>query len=276
MIEFGLKHKHSSGWHKKFPRQKIEREDPKHLGMHEHLRLRNEWFEGREGYLSWKDIDKFLERHLGENVDKVFSEFVKRAKRFNHDVSLRERFFDELKPDKRWRNDYTIDSQKRIVRVKKEKSKGISTQEAIKYNKAHIPTSFKPYMKENELTYVGHFYVKERGWYGDWHLIPVFITNKDWYDTVLSIGFGKEYVKYSNMTKIAIDLPKYKEWNYSDRAYGVPKRGFATIYEKTGRSVELLNGYLWDIERPVQVPYTFRMDDADFIFLVKGLNWKEY
>lgn len=275
MIEFGLQHHGRSGWKKKYPRKEINKGDFKHQSMHDRFKFgydRNY----HNGWLSWKDLNKFFEANLGKNVDKVFSEYVKRAKRFDHDVSLRERFFDELKPDRRWRNNYTIDSQKRIVRVKKEKSKGISAHEAIKYNKAHIPTSFKPYMKENELTYVGHFYVRERNWYGNWHLIPVFITNKDWYDTVLSIGFGKEYVKYSNMTKIAIELSKYKEWNYSDRAYGVPKRGFTTIYEKTGHSVELPNGLLWDIERPVHIPYTFRMDEADFIFLVKGLNWKEY
>ena len=276
MIEFGLKHKHSSGWHKKFPRQKIEREDPKHLGMHEHLRLRNEWFEGRDGYLSWKDFDKFFERHLGENVDKVFSEFMKRAKRFDHDVNLKERFFDELRPDKRWRNNYTLDSQKRIVKIKKGKDGGITTREAENYNKAHFPTSFKPYMKHNELTYVGHFYVREKGWYSPWILTPVFITNKDWYDTVMQIGFGKEYVKYSNMTRINISLPKYNNWAYSDRAAGVPNRGYDIIYEKTGHSVELSNGYLWDIERPVQIPYTFRPDNADYIFLAKGLSWYPY
>lgn len=276
MIEFGLKHGHNRTWHKKFPRQKIEREDPKHLGMHEHLRFRNEWFEGRDGYLSWKDFDKFFEKHLGENVDKVFSEFMKRAKRFDHDVNLKERFFDKLGSDKRWRNNYTLDNQKRIVKVKEDKSKRITIREAENYNKAHLPISFKPYMKHNELTYIGHFYIKERGWYSPWTLVPIFITNKDWYDTVVSIGIGKEYVKYSNMTKIGINLPKYNNWNYSDRAYGVPNRGYDTVYEKTGRSVELSNGYLWDIERPVHIPYTFRPDEADYIFLAKGLNWYSY
>ena len=276
MIEFGLKHKHSSSWHKKFPRQKIEREDPKHLGMHEHLRLRNEWFEGRCGYLSWKDLDKFFEKHLGENVDKVFSEFIKRAKRFDHDVNLKDRFFDELRSDKRWRNNYTLDSQRRIVKVKKGKDGGITYKEALNYNKIHFPTSFKPYMKKNELTYIGHFYLREKGWNGCLILAPIFITNKDWYDTVMQIGFGKEYVKYSNMSKITINLPKYNNWAYSDRAVGVPNRGYDIIYEKTGHSVELANGYLWDIERPVQIPYTFRPDNADYIFLTKGLNWDSY
>lgn len=275
MIEFGLKHGHNRTWHKKFPRQKIEKEDPKHLGMTAHLRLRNEWREGRNGYLSYKDIRHFLERHLGENVDKVFSEFVKRAKRFNHDANFKDCFFENFDPLKRWGGGYAIDSQNRIVKVKKEKNNNISTREAIAYNKAHLPTSFKPYMKENELTCIGMFYVREKGWYGDWKLIPVLMTNKDWYDTVISIGFGKEYIKYSNMTRINIDLPKYKNWNYSDRACGVPRRGFDTIYEKTGHAVELANGYLWDIERAVHIPYTFRQENADYIFLVKGLNWEE-
>jgi hypothetical protein len=103
MLNFGLKHRHSSGGHKKFPRQKIEREDPMHLGMHEHLRFRNEFMEGRQGYLSRKEIDDFLEANLGKNVDKVFSEFCKRAKKYKHDESLRQALYGELDPERRWR-----------------------------------------------------------------------------------------------------------------------------------------------------------------------------
>lgn len=277
MIEFGLKHKHSSGWHKKFPRQKIERENPMHLGMHEHLRLRNEWFEGRDGYLSYKDLEKFFEANLGKNVDKVFSEFIKRAKRFNHDVSLRERFFDALDPDQRWPPKYTIDSQNRITRYVKEESKGITRGKAEEYNKAHLPVSFKPFMKKNELTYVGHFYVKNRRWNSTWELIPVFITNKDWYETVMQIGFGKEYVKYSNMTNIAISVPtSHPGYWHSEDVVGVPNRGYDIIYEKTGKTLNLMNGYTWELERSVQIPYTCSRDRADYIFLVKGLNWHAY
>lgn len=277
MIEFGLKHKHSSGWHKKFPRQKIERENPMHLGMHEHLRLRNEWFEGRDGYLSWKDLEKFFEANLGKNVDKVFSEFVKRAKRFNHDVSLRERFFDALDPDQRWPPKYTIDSQNRITKYVKEESKGITRGKAEEYNKAHLPVSFKPFMKKNELTYVGHFYVRDKRWHSTWHLIPVFITNKDWYETVMQIGFGKEYVKYSNMTNIAISVPtSHPGYWHSEDIAGVPNVGYDIIYEKTGKTLELMDGHVWELERPVQIPYTCSRDKADYIFLVKGLNWYAY
>ena len=277
MIEFGLKHRHSSGWHKKFPRQKIERENPMHLGMHEHLRLRNEWFEGRGGYLSWKDLEKFFKANLGKNVDKVFSEFVKRAKRFNHDVSLRERFFDALDTDRRWPPKYTIDSQNRITKYVKEESKGVTTSKAEEYNKAHLPVSFKPFMKKNELIYVGHFYVRDKGYNSIWKLVPVFITNKDWYETVMQIGFGKEYVKYSNMTNIAISIPGSRPgyWNSED-VVGVPNRGYEIIYEKTGKTVELLNGCTWELERPIKMSYTNRRENADYIFLVKGLNWYAY
>lgn len=277
MIEFGLKHKHSSGWHKKFPRQKIERENPMRLGMHEHLRFRNEWFEGRDGYLSWKDLEKFFEANLGKNVDKVFSEFVKRAKRFDHDVSLRERFFDALTVDKRWPPKYTIDSQNRIVKYVKEPSKGITRIQAAEYNKAHLPESFKPFMHKNELTYVGHFYLKDGGWDGDWILTPVLITSKDWYDTVMSVGFGKEYVKYSNMTRVAISIPKeYPEYYCTEDIAGVPSKGYDTLYVKTGKSIELSNGFTWDLEKQIQLPYTFRRDSADYIFLANGLNWYAY
>lgn len=274
MIEFGLKHKHSSGWHKKFPRQKIEHEDPMHLGMHEHLRFRNEWLEGRDGYLSWKDLEKFFEANLGKNVDNVFSEFVNRAKRFNHDVSLREKFFKALDPDQRWPPKYTIDSQNRIVKYVREESKDITSSKAEEYNKAHLPASFKPFMKENELTYVGDFYVRGKGWKGKWQLVPVFITNKDWYETVMQIGFGKEYVKYSNMTNITISIPKSRS-GYSEDVVGVPSRGYEIVYKRTGKSVEF-NGYTFELERPVQMSYTTRKENADYIFLVKGLNWDAY
>lgn len=278
MIEFGLKHRHSSGWHKKFPRQKVENGDFKHLGMHEHLKFRNEYFDGRHGYLSWKDLDKFFEANLGKNVDDVFSEFVKRAKRFDHDENLRKEFYDALDPDTRWRSKYIVDSQNRIARYVKKEPKGIITRElAINYNKMHLPESFKPYMHKNELTYIGHFYVRDKGWRGKWCLIPIFITNKDWYDTVIQIGFGKEHIKYSNMTRIAISVPKERSGYYnSEDIVGVPSRGYETIYEKTGRSIEMSNGYTWDLEQPIHIPYTFRRDSADYIFLAKGFDWYAY
>jgi hypothetical protein len=139
MLNFGLKHCHSSIWHKKFPRKKIEHEDPKHLGMHQHLRLRNEWFEGRQGFLSRKEINKFLEANLGKNVDEVFSEFVKRARRYKHDVSLRERFFAQLDPDTKYGSGYTLDIQNKIVRVKEIKVHRIRDNEARVFNEVAYP-----------------------------------------------------------------------------------------------------------------------------------------
>jgi hypothetical protein len=274
MIEFGLKHGHNRTWHKKFPRQKIEKEDPKHLGMTTHLRLRNEWREGRNGYLSYKDIRHFLERHLGENVDKVFSEFVKRAKRFDHDVNLKERFYDELDPDKRWGSKYELDSQKRIVKVKPTPVKNRITSKFVdQYNKAAYPTNIRKYLNDTDLTYLGHFYIRKKWW--GWELAPVYIVNKEWYNMVLSMGVGKEYVKYSNMTQVNIPLPKIEQYLWSGCAKGVPAKGYDNVSVKTGKVFDLGNGFTWEKEKTVQIPYTFR-DNTDYIFLTKGLGWSSY
>lgn len=264
MIEFGLKHKHSSGWHKKFPRQKINRFDPKHLGMHEHLRFRNEYFEGREGYLDWKDLNKFFERHLGKNVDEVFSEYVKRAKRFDHDVSLRDAFYDALNPDKRWKSGFIVDSQNRIAKYKEEKKDPvISYKEAYTYNESHYPfKTIKYYLKENQLVPLRKFYFRENWWSG-WTKKLVYVCSKEWYDTVLSIGTGKQFVRMNNMKKVYIPFSK-------DNAQGVPKCGFESRYLPTGKSYysELLGR---DFEKYAykQFPYS-TSPNPDFLFLVKG------
>lgn len=263
MIEFGLKHKHSSGWHKKFPRQKIERENPMHLGMHEHLRLRNEWFEGRDGYLSWKDLDHFFERHLGENVDKVFSEFVKRAKRFDHDVNLKKTFYDNLDPNKKYRNKFCIDSQNRIAIFKEKKEKTINAKEAFAYNEAHYPfKNIKSYLKENQLVPLGEFYLREHWWSG-WEKKLIYVCSKDWYDTVLSIGTGRQFVRMNTMHKVYIPFSK-------DNAQGVPRCGFEARNEPSGKRYYSSSlGIDWELWRTVHYPYS-KQKDPDFLFLVKG------
>ena len=267
MLNFGLKHGHNRTWHSKFPRQKIEREDPKHFGMTTHLRLRNEWRNGRNGYLSYKEIRHFLEKHIGENVDKVFSEFVKRAKRFDHDENLKKRFYEELNPDKRWGSKYELDSQKRIVKVRPTPAKKHITSGFVdQYNKAAYPTNIRKYLNDTDLTYLGHFYIRNKG-YG-WELAPVYIVNKEWYNMVMSIGVGKEYVKYSNMSQISIAMPRIDRYPWSGYAKGVPARGYDNVYVNTGKVLDLGNGLTWEKYKTVQIPYTFG-DEADYIFLTK-------
>lgn len=267
MLNFSLKHGHNRTWHKKFPRQKIEKEDPKHFGMTTHLRLRNECRVGKNGYLSYKEIRYFLEKHLGENVDKVFSEFVKRAKRFDHDENLKKRFYEELNPDKRWGSKYELDSQKRIVKVKPAPvKKHITSGFVDQYNKAAYPTNIQKYLNDTDLTYLGHFYIRKK-WYG-WEPVPVYIVNKEWYDMVMSMGVGKEYVKYSNMSQISIPMPRIERYLWSGYAKGVPAKGYDIIYVKTGKVLDLDNGLTWEKEKTVQIPYTFR-DNTDYIFLTK-------
>lgn len=264
MIEFGLKHKHSSGWHKKFPRQKIDRFDPKHLGMHEHLRFRNEDFEGREGYLSWKDFDKFFEANLGKNVDKVFSEYVKRAKRFDHDVSLRDTFYNVLSPERKYRKQtYCIDSQNRISKFKESNEKIVTHKEAYAYNESHYPKDVRSYLKENQTVPFGEFYLREH-WYDNWTKKYIYICSKDWYDTVLAIGTGKQFVRMNNMKRVYIPFGKVN-------ARGIPKSGFETIQVPTGKYIysEIIPDFSYQIYRTEQVPYS-EASNPDFMFFVKG------
>lgn len=271
MIEFGLKHGHSSGWHKKFPRQKIDRVNPAHLGMREHLRLRNEYYDySRNGYLSWKDLDKFFEANLGKNVDKVFSEYVNRAKRFNHDVNLKDTFYKALEPD-RYMNDYTIDSQNRIIKLKKDITPRITGREASLYNEKNYPTleEIKHYLVPNQLIYFGDFYVQNHHW--DWIKTPVYICSKEWYDTVMQLGEGRQFVNMYNMTRIPISFPKIN-------AKGVPARGFTSIDVPTGKKYH--SKYLdfdWEISKSQHFPYTTYASEADYIFLVKNTdNWHRF
>jgi hypothetical protein len=254
MIEFGLKHKHSSGWHKKFPRQKIEYEDPKHLGMHEHLRFRNEWFEGRDGYLSWKDLNKFLEKNVGKNVDEVFSKFIRRARKFKHDVSLRDMFFSEFNNTKKYlKSHYELDSENRIVKRKEIKEKRISAQEAFDYNTKHYPSNIKPYLKETELVYLGEFYLRDKTTYS-WKLVPIYICNKDWYNLVITEGLGKKRVKYESLYKVCIPFEKHV-------ACGVPKIGYKCITASQYPDSQILKHI-----------YPFSEIESDYIFLTKDNN----
>lgn len=271
MLNFGLKHRHSSGWHKKFPRQKVEREDPMHLGMHEHLRFRNEYMEGRQGYLSRKEIDNFLEANLGKNVDKVFSEFCKRAKRHKHDESLRQAFYGELDPERRWKwrhgGLYTLDAQNKIIRVvRKEIKNGIDAKYAYTYNAAVYPYNITQYLRETEVTYIGNFYIRTRKW--EWALTPVYVCNKEWYSTLLELGIGKKYVKISNMNRVVINFSK-------DTARGVKKNGYSFKDVYTGKKTHTSFG---DVEIPkrVRIPYSTTDYDSDYIFLAKGDGWSSY
>lgn len=268
MIEFGLQHHGRSGWKRKFPRKEIEREDFKHLGMHEHFKLgydRKYYY----GYLSWKDLEHFFGANVGKNVDEVFSEYIRRAKRFNHYANLRHEFYDALNPDKRWKSGFVIDSQNRIAKYKeKKKEPVISYKEAYAYNESHYPfKTIKSYLKDNQLVPLGEFYFIENWWSG-WQKKLVYVCSKDWYDTVLAIGTGKQFVRMNNMKKVYIPFGK-------DNAQGVPKCGFESRYLPTGKSYysELLGR---DFEKYAykQFPYS-TSPNPDFIFLVKG-DFKQY
>lgn len=261
MIEFGLKHKGSSGWKKKFPRKEIEKGDFKHLSMHDHFKFgydRNY----NDGWLSFNDLRHFIKANVGRNVDTVFSEYVRRAKRFDHYVNLKKKFYDALDPLHRWKSDYIIDSQNKIVKIKEEKDKRITAKQAMLYNEQHYPSNMKPYLKENQLVPFKEFYFRTH-WYGPWEKKLVYICSKDWYDTVLSIGVGKQFVRMYNMQKVYIPFIK-------DNAYGVPKTGVENRDIPTGKFYcSDRFDISWQRYKKVQFPYSIGKD-TDYIFLVKG------
>jgi len=263
MIEFGLKHAGSSVWKKKYPRRKINEGDFKHQSMHDRFKLgydRNY----HDGWLSWKDLDKFFEANLGKNVDKVFSEYVKRAKRFDHDVSLRTTFYDALNPGRRYQKQtYCIDSQNRIAKFKESNEKVVTFKEAFAYNESHYPKDVRSYLKENQIVPFGEFYLREH-WYDNWTKKHIYICSKDWYDTVLAIGTGKQFVRMNNMKRIYIPFSK-------DNAQGIPKNGFETVEVPTGKYIHSENfpDLSWQIYRTEQIPYS-KKSNPDFMFFVKG------
>lgn len=263
MIEFGLKHKGSSGWKKKYPRKEISKGDFKHQSMHDRFKFgydRNYHC----GWLSWKDLDKFFEANLGKNVDKVFSEYVKRAKRFDHDVSLRDTFYDALNSRRRYQKQtYCIDSQNRIAKFKESNEKVITFKEAYTYNESHYPKDVRSYLKENQIVPFGEFYLREH-WYDNWTKKPIYICSKDWYNTVLAIGTGKQFIRMNNMKRVYIPFSKVN-------AQGVPRNGFETVEVPTGRYVysKITPNFSWQIYRTEQVPYS-KCSSPDFMFFVKG------
>lgn len=262
MIEFGLKHRGSSYWKKKYPRKKINKGDFKHQSMHDRFKFgydRNY----HNGWLSWKDLDKFFEANLGKSVDKVFSEYVKRAKRFDHDVSLRDTFYNALNPKRRYKVSYCIDSQNRIAKFKESNVRVISNKEALTYNEIHYPKDVRSYLKENQIVPFGEFYLREH-WYGSWTKKLIYICSKDWYDTVLAIGTGKQFIRMNNMKRVYIPFSK-------TNAQGVPKNGFESINVPTGRYMHsnTIPNLSWQIYRTEQVPYS-KDSSPDFMFFVKG------
>ena len=261
MIEFGLQHHGRSGWKKKFPRKEIEREDFKHLGMHEHFKLgydRNYHY----GYLSWKDLDKFFKGHLGKNVDEMFSEYVRRAKRFDHDVSLRDTFYEALNPRYRSKT-YCIDSQNRIAKFKESNEKVVTFKEAYAYNESHYPKDVRSYLKENQIVPFGEFYLREH-WYDNWTKKPIYICSRDWYNTVLAIGTGKQFIRMNNMKRVYIPFSKVN-------AQGIPKSGFESINVPTGKYLysKIYPDFSWQIYRTEQIPYS-KTSNPYFMFFVKG------
>jgi len=261
MIEFGLKHKHSSGWKKKYPRKEFGKEDFKHQSMHDRFKFgydRNY----HNGWLSWKDLDKFFKANLGKNVDKVFSEYVKRAKRFNHDVSLRDTFYDALNPRYR-KQTYCVDSQNRIAKFKESNEKSITHKEAYTYNESHYPKDVRSYLKENQIVPFGEFYLREH-WYNNWTKKLIYICSKDWYNTVLTIGTGKQFVRMNNMKRVYIPFSKIN-------VQGIPKNGFETVHVPTGKYMHsnTIPNLSWQIYRTEHIPYS-KSSSPDFMFFVKG------
>lgn len=263
MIEFGLKHRHSGTWHKKFPRKKIEELNPKHLGMREHSRLGYDWFEGKQGYLSWKDLNKFLEKNVGKNVDEVFSKFIRRAKKFKHDVNLREMFFSEFNDTKKYlKGNYELDSENRIVKRKEVKEKKISAQEAFDYNTKHYPSNIRFYLKETELVYLGEFYLRDKTTYS-WKLVPIYICNKDWYNLVITEGLGKKRIKYESLYKVCIPFKKRAAW-------GVPKIGYEHKCIPAGQYS------FGDFRIFKDIALPFSETESDYIFLTKDNSVRTY
>lgn len=258
MIEFGLKHSHSSGWHKKFPRHKINIDDSKHLGMAAHLKFNHEWRSGRNGYLSWKDIDKFLEANIGKNVDSVFSEFIKRAKRFNHEYNLREEFYRHLNLYSRCNKGYCLDSQNRIIKkqvVPRYAHLAVEMKNATSWNEAHYPKNVTKYLNDWGYTYLGEFYIRIGYRY---KIVPIYIVSAEWLNFMKNEWIGKPYIKAENMIRVKI------QFNNED-AKGVSLGGWTSRRIPTGK-YECINNFMVPIYDFKKYPYSVYCD-SPWIFV---------
>ena len=241
MIEFGLKHSHSSGWKKKFPRKKINELDPTHLSIHGHFKLGYDRNYGK-GYLSRADLIKFLKANIGKNIDKVFSVYIKRAKNFKHYRNLKEVFFNMFK-ESRYRLYFGIDKQNRIIKL--EKSESYSNREnVLEWNKNHYPESVISYLNETTYNYLGKFYIRT---YSGYELVPIYIVYKEWLDVVKEMSVGKSYIRATNFIRTAIPFKKYE-------AKGIPKNGVFWMDIPTGKYVETEIG---DFEKYERIPFPF-------------------
>lgn len=123
----------------------------------------------------WKDMCRFLDSHLGEDINEVFSKFLKKVrspKKYNN--HLKQIFWDEYLGH---RSEYCVGSDNKLYKhTYKWKNTDLSYST---YNYKHINDKLTTKLKfVNGPLYIGLLYDKQHS------LIPVWIVSTMKYDTV--------------------------------------------------------------------------------------------
>ena len=202
-----------------------------------------------------------IKKHFSSQLDiDVFSPYRKSIRKYKGGVEkvVIERcfpgyvFVDTSKPKELFFGLYQIPEYTKML-----------GREALTYNEMHYPKDVRSYLKENQIVPFGEFYLREH-WFGNWVKKQIYICSKDWYNTVLAICTGKQFIRMNNMKRVYIPFNKIN-------VQGIPKNGFEIVQVPTGKYVysKITPDLSWQIYRTEQVPYT-EAYNPDFMFFVKG------
>lgn len=182
--------------HKKTARATLNSIDAPHLPMRVHSNKGGDWGTTMPypSYISYKKVNKFLMKRIGKPVDKVFSEFLKEAKKYSYNENLENLFYrfldyeeDKMKYGKA--NGFYVSNG--ILNFKNDYSKkDKEPKNLIKYNNENWDESafdkFKS-LSDTGPTLVGKFWTKIKGQY---MLLPVYVIFSDKWDN------GKGYSNF--------------------------------------------------------------------------------
>lgn len=152
--EFKLRRPRRGKLYKKVRRAVINNSDANHLPM----RMPEYYNSGERGRFPLKELRGFLMARVGKPVDKVFSEFLMKVKRFSHNQPAKDLFNSIIN------NNSSIVSpgfyvSNGILNYRKcpEKKKAYS-QKHIQYNKTHINENILKLLQPKECLYLLNLY----------------------------------------------------------------------------------------------------------------------
>lgn len=174
--------------HEKITRAALNRIDAPHLPMRVHTGKNGYWGEtsASRAYYPYKKFRKFLMKRIGKPIDKVFSEFLIEAKKFNHNENLEELFYSHIfyrENKMRWGKAVGFYVSNGILNYKNDYKEDTDTvpKNLIEYNKEHWDgKAFDIFEPLNNVgpNLIGKFWVEVKGQY---MLLPVYaVYSRKW------------------------------------------------------------------------------------------------